>query len=98
MYAIQPLKVGEFHGEPGPKMFYLSEWDKTFTSAFYFWYIEGAGTRILLDTGFDPPECLMQGMVQRPEWSVAARLKQIGVDPRSIEHIIVSHLHFDHLS
>jgi N-acyl homoserine lactone hydrolase len=98
MFTIQPLKVGEFHGEPGPKMFYLSEWDKTFTTAFYFWYIEGAGTRILMDVGFNSEECLMPGMVQPPEWRVEARLAQIGVDPRLIEHIIVSHLHFDHLS
>jgi len=79
-------------------MFYLSEWDQTFTTCFYFWYIEGAGTRILLDVGFNPEENLMPGMVQQPDWRVEKRLAQIGVDPGSIEHIIVSHLHFDHLS
>lgn len=98
MYTIQPLKVGEFHGEPGPKMFYLSDWDRTYTTCFYFWYIEGAGTRILLDVGFPPEENIMAGMVMRPAWRAEARLRQIEIEPGSIEHVVVSHLHFDHLS
>ena len=37
-------------------------------------------------------------LIQKPDWTVAERMKQIGVDPGSIEHVIVSHLHFDHFS
>lgn len=100
MYSIQPLKVAECHTEEGPKMFYLREWDKTYATFFYFWYIEGAGTRILLDTGFDLDEgkAIMPTLIQKPHWRPAERLKQIRVEPESIEHLIVSHLHFDHLS
>jgi glyoxylase-like metal-dependent hydrolase (beta-lactamase superfamily II) len=100
MYAIQPLKVAECRTEQGPKMFYLQDFDRVYTTTFYFWYIEGAGTRILMDVGFDLPEGrpIMPTLVQEPGWRPAERLRQIGVDPRSIEHIIVTHLHFDHLS
>lgn len=100
MYTLQPLKVAECHTEQGPKMFYLSDWDRTYATFFYFWYIEGAGTRILLDVGFDLAEGLpiMPTLIQKPGWRPVERLQQIGVDPESIEHVIVSHLHFDHLS
>ena len=100
MYTIQPLKIGECHTEQGPKMFYLEDWDKTYSTYFYFWYVEGNGTRILIDVGFDLEEskAIMPTMIQKPEWRPAERLKQIGVDPESIKHIIVTHLHFDHLS
>lgn len=100
MYKIQPLKVGECHTEEGPKMFFVQDFDKTYSTFFYFWYIEGADTRILLDTGFDLAEGkgIMPTLIQRQNWTPAARLRQIGVEPDSIEHIIVSHLHFDHLS
>lgn len=100
MYTIQPLKIAECHTEQGPKMFYLQDWDKTYSTFFYFWYIEGAGTRILKDVGFDLEEGLgiMPTLVQKPTWRPSERLRQLGVDPGSIEHIIVSHLHFDHLS
>lgn len=100
MYTILPLKVGECHTEEGPKMFFCQDFDKVYSTYFYFWYIEGAGTRILLDTGFDLAESkdIMPTMIQEPDWTPAARMKQIGVDPASIEHIIISHLHFDHLS
>jgi glyoxylase-like metal-dependent hydrolase (beta-lactamase superfamily II) len=100
MYTIQPLKIGECHTEQGPKMFYLEDWDKTYSTYFYFWYVEGNGTHLLIDVGFDLEESkdIMPTMIQEPEWRPAERLKQIGVDPKSIEHIIVTHLHFDHLS
>jgi len=100
MYTLTALKVGECHTEEGPKMFFLRDWDKTYSTYFYFWYIEGAGTRILLDTGFDLPEgkAIMPTMIQKPDWRPAERMKQIGVEPGSIEHVIVSHLHFDHMS
>jgi len=100
MYTILPLKVGECHTEEGPKMFFVRDFDKVYSTYFYFWYIEGAGTRILLDTGFDlsDSKSIMPTMIQRPDWAPDQRLRQIGVDPRSIEHVIVSHLHFDHLS
>lgn len=100
MYRLTALKVGECHTEQGPKMFYVRDFDKTYSTYFYFWYLEGAGTRILLDTGFDIEEArpIMPTMIQQPGWRPAERMKQLGVDPASIEHVIVSHLHFDHLS
>lgn len=100
MYSLLPLKVGECHTEEGPKMFFLQDWDKTYSTFFYFWYIQGAGTRLLMDVGFDLPEAraIMPTMIQKSDWRPARRMKQIGVDPASIEHVIVTHLHFDHLS
>jgi glyoxylase-like metal-dependent hydrolase (beta-lactamase superfamily II) len=100
MYRIQPLKVGECHTEEGPKMYFLRDFDKVYSTFFYFWYVEGAGTRILIDVGFNPDDSrdIMPTMIQKPEWLPAARLEQIGVEPESIEHIVVTHLHFDHLS
>ncbi len=100
MYSIQPIKIAECHTEQGPKMFYLRDWDRTYSTFFYFWLIEGAGTRILKDVGFNIEQGLpiMPTLVQKPEWRPRARLRQLGVEPESIEHIIVSHLHFDHLS
>ncbi len=100
MYAIQPIKVAECHTEQGPKMFYLQDWDRVYATYFYFWLIEGRSTRVLMDVGFDLPEGapIMSTLVQRPEWRPAERLKRLGIDAESIEHVIVSHLHFDHLS
>jgi glyoxylase-like metal-dependent hydrolase (beta-lactamase superfamily II) len=100
MYTIQPLKVAECHTEEGPKMYFLQDWDKVYATFFYFWFVEGQGTRILIDTGFDLEEGkhIMPTLIQKPEWRVAERMKQMGVDPAAIEHIIVTHLHFDHLA
>jgi glyoxylase-like metal-dependent hydrolase (beta-lactamase superfamily II) len=34
----------------------------------------------------------------RPEWSVPAQLRARGIDPASIEAIVMTHLHYDHAS
>lgn len=99
-YRFQPLKVAECHTEEGPKIFYLSAWGETLSTYFYFWYLEGGGKRVLVDTGFSIEEGrrFMPTLVQEEAWRPENRLGQIGVDPRSIDSIIVTHLHFDHFS
>jgi glyoxylase-like metal-dependent hydrolase (beta-lactamase superfamily II) len=99
MYTLQPLKIAECRTEQGPKMFHCADWDKTYTTFFYFWYVEGPDTRILIDTGVAAPEAaVMPTLIQEPEWRPEARLRQIRVDPRSVDHLIITHLHFDHFS
>lgn len=46
--------------------------------------VEGAGTRVLIDCGFGPR-------------ITARRLEALGVDPLSLDGIVVSHEHGDHL-
>ncbi|MBI4603588.1 MAG: hypothetical protein HY721_16675, partial [Planctomycetes bacterium] len=42
-YRFQPLKHAECRTEEGPKMFFLDEFGKTYTTAYYFWLLEGGG-------------------------------------------------------
>lgn len=100
MYRYLPLKVAECRTEEGPKLFYLSDWDRTHVNAFYFWYLEGGGRRVLFDTGFDVDEGgrYMPTLDASAGWAPEARLRSLGVEPSSIDAVVVSHLHFDHLS
>ncbi|MEA2320121.1 MAG: hypothetical protein QOD44_4310 [Solirubrobacteraceae bacterium] len=71
------------------------------------WYIEGAGPRILVDTGTgDAAEIAAAqgryGIVREartgPEDDIVARLAAIGVAPGDVDIVIQTHLHFDHIA
>lgn len=70
----------------------------------------GAGP-VLIDTGFhgsvavDPKQNLgristrlFKDIEMRPEQAVAAQLRERGIDPGSVRHVVMSHLHNDHAS
>jgi glyoxylase-like metal-dependent hydrolase (beta-lactamase superfamily II) len=61
---------------------------------YYVWAIKGAHGTFIVDTGFDAE---MADKRRRKLLNpIATGLKAIGVDPASVNNVIVSHLHFDH--
>ena len=62
---------------------------------FFVWAIVGKAGTIVLDTGFD---AVMGRKRQRAlERPVEDGLRALGVDPGTVETVIVSHMHFDHI-
>lgn len=80
--------------------------ERTFPSG-AFLYDGGAGRRVLFDTGYAPGRWRTgwRGAVYRrllpPRVSdgddIAVQLAQDGVDPASVTHVVLSHLHPDHV-
>jgi glyoxylase-like metal-dependent hydrolase (beta-lactamase superfamily II) len=61
---------------------------------YFVWAIKGADRAFVVDTGFDPAMAKKRGRtILRP---VGEGLKAIGIDPDTVEHVIVTHLHYDH--
>ena len=60
---------------------------------YFVWAIKGTRTYIL-DTGFDAP----MGEKRNRQFlrSPAVGLEAIGVDPASVEDVVLSHMHYDH--
>jgi glyoxylase-like metal-dependent hydrolase (beta-lactamase superfamily II) len=60
--------------------------------------VERGGRRILIETGngdkFPPREKEIYGIDH--DESVATNLAALGVEPASIDHVVMTHLHFDH--
>ncbi len=61
---------------------------------YFIWAIVGDNGTYLLDTGFDEPMGQKRGrQIVRP---VDQGLRAVGIDPASVQNIIISHMHYDH--
>jgi glyoxylase-like metal-dependent hydrolase (beta-lactamase superfamily II) len=61
---------------------------------YYVWAITGGGRSWVLDTGFDATMAAQRRReLLRP---VGEGLKLIGIDPATVEDVIISHMHYDH--
>ena len=61
---------------------------------YYVWVMRNGARTILVDTGFDKPVGDRRGRtIVTP---VAEALKRFGVDPGTVEDVVLSHMHYDH--
>ena len=99
MYTIYPLKVGNIV-EPEPRIFYLGDCDKTVALGNFFFLVKGEGRNLLVDTGVTKADGdrFNPSVAQRPEEDPFAQLARHGVELESIEIVIATHLHWDHVS
>jgi glyoxylase-like metal-dependent hydrolase (beta-lactamase superfamily II) len=62
---------------------------------YFVWVIKGGSGTYVVDSGFDGAMAKRRGReITKP---VGEGLKAIGVDPSAVEHVIVSHMHYDHI-
>ena len=61
---------------------------------YFIWAIRNDQRTIVVDTGFDEAAARRRGrnLLRRP----AQALEAAGIDPRAIEDVIITHLHYDH--
>lgn len=76
---------------------YILEADPTapLTLDFYTWFLRSKDRVIVVDTGMNPEKARSHGhdMVLNP----VEALRSCGVDPESVDTVILTHLHFDHV-
>ena len=61
---------------------------------YFVWAIRGNGRTFIVDTGFD--ETMSQKRIRDFLRSPGEGLKTIGIDPASIDNVILTHMHYDH--
>src|SRR5665213_1138527 len=62
--------------------------------SYYVWVIKGAHGTFVVDTGFDEAAAKERG--RKIIHPVGEGLKALGVDPAKVEHVIATHMHWDH--
>ena len=97
-YEVQAVRYATLRA-PKSELFYrhgtYGEPDVEVEMAYWFWILRDDDEVIVVDTGFDPAvgarrgrTCLMPPV---------DALRAFGVEPASVSHVVVSHLHYDHI-
>ncbi|MBN9021394.1 MAG: N-acyl homoserine lactonase family protein [Rhizobiales bacterium] len=93
-YELYAIRYGH-HDRTATHNFILGDpHDGPMPLDYFVWAIVGAERTFIFDTGFDEPTSLRRKRtLTRP---VGDGLRMIGIDPDSVEDVILSHMHFDH--
>jgi len=77
-------------------LLWLRGWDETIERYYFIWCVKGGGETIVVDCGVAPalaPQRQMANYV-----SPAEVLGRIGVDAASVKTLLLTHIHWDHVS
>src|SRR5512134_1529457 len=61
---------------------------------YFTWVIRGHGEQVVVDTGFT--EATAQTRERRYLHCPVIALGRLGIDPKAVRHLVITHLHWDH--
>lgn len=98
LFRVRPLLIGEFGPVRGDIKFRGGNPSEGSMVPSYLFYLESPGKRIVVDTGFGPPGVSSQktGLQCKGE-GVLRVLEREKINPESIDFVICTHLHWDHI-
>ena len=93
-YEIYAVKYAHNHRTAAQNFIGGDPHDCPMPLDYYVWAITNENRTIILDTGFDEVMAAKRGRdhIRCP----GDGLKMIGIEPTSVEHVIISHMHYDH--
>ena len=95
MYEIYAIRYGHLERTAAHNFIGGDAHDGPMPLDYYVWAIVGPERTFLLDTGYDAATGAARGReLVRP---VEAGLAAVGIEPRDVRDVIVSHMHYDHV-
>ena len=93
-YEIFAIKYGQRVGTRGGMLVYGDPHDTPMAMNYYVWAIRNAERAVVVDVGYGREEGEKRGrtFLRCP----TEGLRQIGIDPDSVEDVIITHMHYDH--
>jgi glyoxylase-like metal-dependent hydrolase (beta-lactamase superfamily II) len=95
-YEIYAVKYGGPYNRPACIVNWFQDMDKTAQINYYIFVIRGGGETIVVDCGVDPQLAKQRNLDSYV--SPAEALRRMDIDAASVKHLIVTHVHFDHIS
>lgn len=100
-YKIIPLNLGEAELMEKSKFTYMKNFGERLIYPYIAWLIVGGSKTILVDSGPGTPEWVEKHRKGRkiqpgPLGDLPSTLKTYGIEPKEIELVVCSHLHWDH--
>jgi glyoxylase-like metal-dependent hydrolase (beta-lactamase superfamily II) len=94
-YEIYALKYAGPFSRPASMVHWFQDLDKTIQINYYFFVISGSDRVILVDCGCRPKLAEERDLIGYV--NPVDALRKINIDADQIKHLIVSHIHFDHV-
>ncbi len=76
---------------------YLGDWNETIERNYYIWAVQGGGNTVVFDCGVRPGFATESDLLRSSYVSPDNVLSRIGINAAEVEHLVISHLHFDHI-
>lgn len=73
-----------------------TEWDKQIQRNYYIWAVQGGGNTVVYDCGVRPGYAAEREWLRTTYVSPDKVLERIGIKAGNVQHLVISHIHFDH--
>lgn len=97
MYTLVPLRQAEITAPMGIGML-MGDMTQRVTAPVYVWYVEGGEKKILIDAGVGASKSEDLEVKGGGEKGLMKALGEVGLSPKEVEVLILTHLHFDHVA
>ncbi len=95
-YDIFAIKTAGPLNRPGSMLMWAKDHDKTTAINYYIWYIKGTDEIIIVDAGITPSLATQKNLTEYE--NPVSSLSRLNIDSNDVKHLILTHLHFDHVS
>ena len=96
-YRIFALKYAGPVSSKIAMVIYLGDWNETIERNYYIWAVQGGGNTVVYDCGVRPGFATKSDLLKPSYVSPDKALSRIGINAAEVEHLVISHLHFDHV-
>jgi glyoxylase-like metal-dependent hydrolase (beta-lactamase superfamily II) len=106
-YVIEIYRNGITEA-PGPEMFFLDEWNKTYRLYTYVFVVKSSKNTMLIDTGCGDISLINKMLEEEfkgkirfeipQDETIHSIIEKAKLDPGKVDHVFVTHLHHDHAS
>ena len=97
-YEVFALRYAYRNDNNASSTFYrfelYKEPEKQYPVDYFFWVVRGEHRTVLVDCGYTRARALERGRTLTA--SPTELMARIGVDPESVDHVVLSHMHWDH--
>lgn len=95
VYSILALKYAGPLTSSVAKVLLDTDWDKRIERNCYIWVVQGEEKTVVIDCGVRPDRAEQRNL--RGYVSPTEVLRRIGIDAACVEHLVITHIHRDHV-
>ena len=93
-YRVYAIKYGRHERRSSANFIGGDSHDVAMPLDYFVWAVVGAGRTFVVDTGFDQEGADKRGRhISQP---IEKGLAEIGIDTKTVEDVIITHMHYDH--